>query len=86
MRLFQGFLAHDDGRSAILFLSQSSCRTENHFALSREGDLSEVARNLYDMLQTLDAEGFGTLFLELPENTGAGVAIRDRMTRAAAGD
>jgi L-threonylcarbamoyladenylate synthase len=86
VRLFEGFAPEVDAGSAILFLSKESCQSKNHFAFSNDGDLSDVARNLYATLQELDSQKFECLYLELPQNTGTGVALRDRMNRAAAKD
>jgi L-threonylcarbamoyladenylate synthase len=86
VQLFEKVSPEGTRRSAILFLSHTSCEKANHFSLSTKGVLDEVAKNLYNMLQQLDQKGFQTLYLELPENSGLGVAIRDRMTRAAAQD
>ena len=57
---------------------------EHHFALSADGHLEEVARNLYDRLYRLDRMGYATLYLEVPEGDGLAAAIRDRMRRASA--
>ena len=54
------------------------------FWLSEDGDLATAARNLYDLLQRLDARGYHCLHVERPENTGIGRALNDRLTRAAA--
>ena len=84
VQLFEGREPENDAHSAVVFLTADSCSKPNHFALSQEGDLEEVARNLYHLLQELDQQGFKAIILELPENNGTGTAIRDRMHRAAA--
>ena len=82
--LFEGHTPEASASSAIVFLNSASCSKTHHFALSKEGELEEVARNLYHLLQELDSQGFEGIYLELPENEGTGTAIRDRMHRAAA--
>jgi L-threonylcarbamoyladenylate synthase len=42
------------------------------------------AHDMYDHLRRADAEGVSILHVVLPPNTGIGVAIRDRLTKAAA--
>jgi L-threonylcarbamoyladenylate synthase len=52
--------------------------------LSRSGDLSEAAANLFAMLRRADRPGFaGIAVMPIPE-TGLGRAINDRLYRAAA--
>jgi L-threonylcarbamoyladenylate synthase len=51
--------------------------------LSEKGDLNEAAANLFAMLHALDAGGFkGIAIMDIPE-TGLGLAINDRLRRAA---
>ncbi|MCB1121864.1 MAG: threonylcarbamoyl-AMP synthase [Verrucomicrobiae bacterium] len=83
VRLFEYSTPQANGNAVVVFLSKNSCTAENHFSLSESGNLSEVAQNLYDLLQHLDQRGFDIIFLELPPPSGLGNAIRDRMTRAA---
>ena len=42
----------------------------------------EYGRELFHFFRHCDAEGVTTIYCELPENTGIGRAIRDRLTRA----
>ncbi len=82
--LFEGDAPVTSPSKAIVFLKSESCTDSHHFALSKNGELEEVARNLYHQLQDLDQTAFEGIFLELPKNEGTGIAIRDRMHRAAA--
>ena len=51
--------------------------------LSETGDLTEAAANLFSMLHQLDSGGFnGIAVMDIPE-TGLGLAINDRLRRAA---
>lgn len=51
--------------------------------LSETGDLTHAAANLFSMLHQLDAGGFkGIAVMDIPE-TGLGIAINDRLRRAA---
>ncbi|MGI9407992.1 MAG: L-threonylcarbamoyladenylate synthase [Hyphomicrobiaceae bacterium] len=52
--------------------------------LSPTGDLREAAANLFDTLRTLDQQAPGTIAVMPIPDTGIGVAINDRLKRAAA--
>lgn len=52
--------------------------------LSRSGDLAEAAANLYAMLKRLDAAGPALIAVEPIPQQGLGIAINDRLKRAAA--
>jgi L-threonylcarbamoyladenylate synthase len=56
----------------------------NVFWLSESGDLSEVAHNLFELIQRLDQQGYQQLLIELAQEEGLGQAINDRLRRAAA--
>lgn len=52
--------------------------------LSPSGNLEEAAANLFRMLRILDAKGLGKIVAMPIPNTGIGIAINDRLGRAAA--
>lgn len=52
-----------------------------HFPLPL--DPADAARSLYAILRKIDAEGFDVIVAVLPPPQGLGLAIRDRLTRAA---
>lgn len=54
------------------------------FWFSETGDQSEIARNMFSLLQNLDNSGYDIIFCEKPEIHGIGIAINDRLLRAAA--
>ncbi|MEO9460620.1 MAG: L-threonylcarbamoyladenylate synthase [Lentilitoribacter sp.] len=54
------------------------------FNLSAQGDLSEAAHNLFDMLIEADKTGATMIAVAPIPNKGLGEAINDRLTRAAA--
>lgn len=54
------------------------------YNLSRSGDLIEAAANLFDCLHQLDAAGAAKIAVSPIPNHGLGVAINDRLRRAAA--
>lgn len=51
--------------------------------LSETGDLNEAAHNLFNMLHTLDTAGAERIAVMAIPDTGLGIAINDRLTRAA---
>jgi L-threonylcarbamoyladenylate synthase len=52
--------------------------------LSPNGDLKEAASNLFSMMRALDREGFSSIEVAPIPETGLGLAINDRLRRAAA--
>jgi L-threonylcarbamoyladenylate synthase len=54
------------------------------FNLSREGDLAEAAAHLFAMLRALDRPGIGRIAVVPIPDRGLGLAINDRLRRAAA--
>jgi len=56
---------------------------EDIFNLSKTGDLTEAAANLFAMLHEIDQKGYkGIAVMDIPE-TGLGIAVNDRLRRAA---
>ena len=58
--------------------------SEQCMTLSSNGDLKEVARNLYHTLITMDECGFHAIYIEKPLAEGLGLTILDRLQRATA--
>lgn len=58
--------------------------TQDAQILDLTDDVARYARELYASLRRADREGVGTLIAVLPEANGLGLAIRDRLTKAAA--
>jgi L-threonylcarbamoyladenylate synthase len=52
--------------------------------LAAPKNLEEYARVLYAALREADKQGIATVNIVMPEGNGLAVAIRDRITRAAA--
>ncbi len=64
-----------------VFAARGAVATAN---LSETGDLGEAAANLFAMIRMLDAGGYrGIAVVKIPQ-TGLGIAINDRLARAAA--
>jgi L-threonylcarbamoyladenylate synthase len=69
--------AHDDK-------IKSEGEIANVRILSKTGNLTEAAANLFDMLHELDRFGFSVIHAEKAPPEGLGAAINDRLQRAAA--
>ncbi len=51
---------------------------------SETGALEDIAQSLFAMLRTLDRQTYARIYIELPSPDGLGLALTDRLTRAAA--
>jgi len=80
-------LAESAEKDAFVFLERPASENtrSNVYWLSEQGDLQEVARNLYALLYQLDRQGINRIRIETPPPNGLGEAITDRLRRAAAG-
>lgn len=75
--------------TAFLFYTKpalSGPLPQNIFWLTSEGDDIEAARALFETLRKIDSLGFAQLVAEQAPNEGLGVAINDRLRRAAASE
>jgi L-threonylcarbamoyladenylate synthase len=75
------------GRLGIMLPTEISSSVERAtvFAWGRWSAPEELARNLYAGLRELDARGCTVILCPLPTPDGIGVAIRDRLRKAAVG-
>lgn len=69
---------------ARVFIARPKKVRKNDYWLSENGDLNDVARTLFALLQRLDQENFQQIYIEKVQAVGIGVAINDRLRRAAA--
>ena len=71
-------------RAAHIFLfPPSRPLREGECVLSPNRDLNEAASRLFACLQTLDTQGWQSIWTEAAPNEGIGRALNDRLTRAA---
>jgi L-threonylcarbamoyladenylate synthase len=77
-----------DNETVVLVFSTAipSIELESQFVLSETGSLAEAAKNLYQLLHTLDEKGFKKIICEQFPDSGIGVAINDRLRRASTRD
>jgi L-threonylcarbamoyladenylate synthase len=69
---------------ALLTFGPSTLAASHMRALSPKGDVMEAAANLFAALRALDATGVVTIAVTPIPNDGVGIAINDRLRRAAA--
>ncbi|MDR0595738.1 MAG: threonylcarbamoyl-AMP synthase [Puniceicoccales bacterium] len=80
------FLSQTTEKAAFVYLKRPHdlyCANDI-FWLSNKGDYFEVAKSLFDMLQNLDKAEYDVIYCQKAEQKGIGIAINDRLTRAAA--
>jgi len=53
------------------------------YSLSQQGNIHEAARSLYERLRALDLQGYTLIIAERAPDTGLGLAINNRLKRAA---
>lgn len=83
--LFEGVPAETSENCAVVWQKRPEKNVcGNAFWLSENGDQAEVARNVFALLRRLDSMNFERIFVELSPNSGIGVAVNDRLSRAAA--
>jgi L-threonylcarbamoyladenylate synthase len=84
MRLGATSVAADEGLLAFGPTPPSGAMLS--YNLSPTGNLAEAAANLFAQMRALDRPGIGRIAVMLIPETGLGLAINDRLRRAAAGD
>lgn len=87
---FGGFPEISAKGAAVVFQSRPEEKVQENlpgdtrvFWLSEGGDQSEVARMVFALLRRLDGENFSTVFIEKSPHSGIGIAVNDRLSRAA---
>ena len=56
---------------------------KNNFNLSKKADLKEAASNLYKILRNIKNKGYKKIYVSRVPNKGPGIAINDRLRKAA---
>ena len=68
---------------ALITFGKKYKKNKNYFNLSQKSDLKEAASNLYKTLRKIKKLNFKKIFVVPIPNKGPGVAINDRLKRAA---
>ena len=71
------------GSIACIILGKKYKNNKNYFNLSKKTNLKEAASNLYKTLRKIKKLKYKKIYVVKIPNTGAGVAINDRLQRAA---
>ena len=72
-----------DNESAFIYLGQKYKNKKKFFSLSKDSNLKEAASNLYKTLRLIKKRGFKKIQIMKIPYRGAGIAINDRIQRAA---
>jgi L-threonylcarbamoyladenylate synthase len=76
-------LAHDGKRVAVLSSEPIATARDSIVSVPLPADAGAQAHSLYDLLRRVDALGCDVALISLPDEQGIGVAIADRLRRAA---
>ncbi|MDP1814502.1 MAG: L-threonylcarbamoyladenylate synthase [Leadbetterella sp.] len=74
----------DKEKTGFLLFNKEVEGFDNQFILSANSDLKEAAFRLFDGLRSLDKLSIEKIYIELVPEIGLGLAINDRLRRAAA--
>jgi L-threonylcarbamoyladenylate synthase len=72
-----------DKKSAFISFGKKHQNKKNYFNLSQSSNLKEAASNLYKTLRLIKKLNFKKIYVAKIPNKGAGIAINDRLIRAA---
>ena len=67
---------------AYITLKKKNNKNKDFFYLSKNGNLSEAAKNLYSILRKVKKKGYKSIAIEKIINYGVGQTINDRLNRA----
>ena len=72
-----------DKNCALITFGKKYKNKTNYFNLSKRSDLKEAASNLYKTFRKIKKQGFKKIYVVKIPNVGVGIAINDRLKRAA---
>jgi L-threonylcarbamoyladenylate synthase len=72
-----------DNQSAFIYIGNKYKKNKNFFSLSKVSSLSESASNLYKTFRKIKKIGYKKIQIAKIPNKGIGIAINDRIKRAA---
>ncbi len=76
--------ASKDGDNAVICYDGFAPLGSNVYYIGARGDENEHARRLFDLLRLADANGAKRIYAPMPNREGMGLALQNRMLRAAA--
>ena len=68
---------------AFIIMGKKFPKLKNYFNLSKTSNLNEAARNLYKIFRKIKKQKYKKIFIVKIPNKNIGVAINDRLKRAA---
>ena len=79
------FLNHDSvvTKDAFITFGNKFHNRKNYFNLSKKANLNEAASNLYEILRKIKKLKYKRIYVSKIPNKGVGIAINDRLKRAA---
>ena len=72
-----------DGSSAFIYIGKKYKNKKDYFSLSKKQNLNEAASNLYKIFRLIKNKGYKKIQISKIPNFGTGIAINDRIKRAA---
>lgn len=76
--------SRNDGKTAVLCYEEDKDRLSlPYICVGRENDRDEQARCLFSSLREADERGFETVYAHCPDTEGVGLAVYNRLIRAA---
>ena len=72
-----------NSKNAIIYLGKKFKKKKNYFSLSEDCNLNEAASNLYATFRLIKKKGFKKIQIARIPFSGLGIAINDRIKRAA---
>jgi len=72
-----------NNKNAIIYLGKKFKNKNNYFSLSKNSNLNEAASNLYKTFRLIKKRGFKKIQISKIPSKGPGIAINDRIKRAA---
>lgn len=72
-----------EGEAIIANIKPAVAGQDHIYWLSENGALEIVARNFFDLIQKIDQMGYASMIVEAAPEKGVGIAINDRLRRAA---
>ena len=72
-----------DKKSAFIYLGKKYKNKKDYYNLSEKFNLKEAASNLYKTFRIIKKKGYKKIQISKIPNTGSGIAINDRIKRAA---
>ena len=78
------FEASKDAENAVICFDGFAPKQSNVYYIGDKNDEFEHARRLFDLLRVADTNGAKRIYAPMPKRDGMGLALQNRMLRAAA--